>query len=576
MTRDPLARSSHITGLWIILFSSLPLQHLPAQEYFPNIPRVSLPDADLRHPPPDTQFSIDLQPVANLRLDQPLNSPGVAGNDLKELPPGDFRTTDGIRFRIDKRLIALSGKHAPDDRPDDVSVKVDRKSSSLYFLHACGWGGFGAPAHPHSEKDGTLIGYYRVNYDDGDYEIIPIVYGKDVRDWWGIWDKFQPTRNSTIAWRGNNAQLKQRPEAKNEPQPLRLFLTCWPNPWPASKIRSIQYVSTGGAAAPFCVAITGSLLPTDDPRRNPALGAAESPQHLHAQSRRSEPGYRAIYSLDPQGRDLKFVFDAPGMISTATPDLSHDGQYLLCDAIPELDAVVRSRIFLVALRGPFAGVVRDLGHGNTPVWSPDDKKIAFMLNHGNPDAREPGIWIMNADGTEPERLGNGIYPQWSPDGEKLCVDAGENLLVYDLADSRESTLLPDELRSEFGGAVWSRDGKQFAFILKRDGFYSIALIDADGNPDSLRIIYTEKRPQQHLVGPPSLSPDGSRILFAIQDLSGTTPPARQWLDTRIYSIPAQLDSQPAPLEAEKIGSINRGMRWTPDGTRILFSSERPR
>jgi len=34
--------------------------------------------------------------------------------------------------------------------------------------------------------DDTLIGEYKVRYDDKAVETIPVVYGKDVRDWWFV------------------------------------------------------------------------------------------------------------------------------------------------------------------------------------------------------------------------------------------------------------------------------------------------------------------------------------------------------------------------------------------------------
>jgi len=34
------------------------------------------------------------------------------------------------------------------------------------------------------------------------------------------------------------------------------------------------------------------------------------------------------------------------------------------------------------------------------------------------------------------------------------------------------------------------------------------------------------------------------------------------------------EAQPTLLEEKKVGNINRGMEFTPDGKRIVFSSER--
>ncbi len=160
---------------------------------------------------------VDLQPKANKPLDEAMNDAIYEGDDLAELARGRVSLADGAEFLVGAKCVALSGKHAA-DRPDRIAgLSVESRIAGLQILHACGWGAFGGKADPvgHYQEDGTLIGHYRVNYEDGDWEIIPIVYGRDVRDWWGLWDNFKPTTQSKIAWRGTNAHLKGRAEAQS-------------------------------------------------------------------------------------------------------------------------------------------------------------------------------------------------------------------------------------------------------------------------------------------------------------------------------------------------------------------------
>jgi WD40-like Beta Propeller Repeat len=42
----------------------------------------------------------------------------------------------------------------------------------------------------------------------------------------------------------------------------------------------------------------------------------------------------------------------------------------------------------------------------------------------------------------------------------------------------------------------------------------------------------------------------------------------------LYSLSADVPSAPILLEKQMVGHINRGMTFTPDGKRIVFSSER--
>jgi hypothetical protein len=43
--------------------------------------------------------------------------------------------------------------------------------------------------------------------------------------------------------------------------------------------------------------------------------------------RHSEPGYRALYKIHPGEPTAQFLYAAPGMISTATPEWSHCGKF---------------------------------------------------------------------------------------------------------------------------------------------------------------------------------------------------------------------------------------------------------
>lgn len=96
-----------------------------------------------------------------------------------------------------------------------------------------------------------LIGYtYRLHYEDGSTESIPIAYGQDVRDWW-TWEKPAEVTRGKIAWTGKNSFSRQ------QNQSIHLYLTTWSNPHPEKKVSSLDYICTGtSAASPFCIAIS--------------------------------------------------------------------------------------------------------------------------------------------------------------------------------------------------------------------------------------------------------------------------------------------------------------------------------
>jgi hypothetical protein len=190
---------------------------------------------------------IDLQSKANQKLDEPFHG-DLEGNDLAELPRGE-QTFAKAKFKIGASLIQL-GSTVVKDKPAKVEgIAVDRKLKRLYFLHATGYGN--APAAEASHvKDDTEIGHYLIHFEDKTTTKVPIVYGKDVRDWWDT-SRDKETPRARLAWEGTSEAAK-RANAR-----LYLYRGTWENPHPDKRVVSIDYHSANDtAAAPFCVAIT--------------------------------------------------------------------------------------------------------------------------------------------------------------------------------------------------------------------------------------------------------------------------------------------------------------------------------
>lgn len=288
--------------------------------------------------------------------------------------------------------------------------------------------------------------------------------------------------------------------------------------------------------------------------------------------------FRPLYTINRDGTDLRFLAAAPDMITTGTPQWSHDGKMIVLDSTPATDQVALSQIWVYGVAGAFRGMIRHLGVGNTPTWSPDDSRIAYMVNPGNPDSVEPGVWIMNADGTNKRRIGQGWYTRWSPDGQEICVQNVEtnphSLRLYSPENGTQREILGGDIGVMFGGANWSADGQKLITLVQRDGEQQLITIDASGDADSISVIYRESTGDRTLVGPPVLSPDGSEILFAIQEHSNPQQHTSRWSNTFIYVISADGTSDPRLLEGQRIGRINRSFDWHPDGSKIIFSSER--
>jgi len=305
--------------------------------------------------------------------------------------------------------------------------------------------------------------------------------------------------------------------------------------------------------------------------------SGRTPGSLAGSSRRGEPGFRGLYMINRDGTDPQFCVAAPGMIATSDPAWSNDGRYVAMNGFPHIDAFSESKLFVYTLEGPDTGTFRDLGYGSTPSWSPDDRQIAFTLLPGNPGGHESGLWLMDADGSNRRRIGDVTWPRWSPDGKRLSChgsrsDGGQSLVLVDPVSLESRALFESSEWSLVGfGSSWSSDGQRIAFVGEFDGKTHVATIDVDGSPNSIRILYTNENRSQYLFGPPSWSRDGRQLLFSIQD-AGVTGPG--WSGSNLYSMAPDVPCAPVLLERKRVGNINRMATWSPDSSKIIFSSER--
>jgi hypothetical protein len=180
---------------------------------------------------------IDLTPYYNAALAQTWH-PSTVSNSLDVLPCGLLQMGD-VTFDV-RGIVQLAGRRltsAGAQYPQEITgIKIDQPCRVLHFLHACGW----------SAPDGTTIGSYIVHYDRAGKQLIPIVYGQDVRDWNASNDSSTRVERGKIVW--NNINRARRP--------VRLFRTTWVNPRPEIRIATLDYVSNLSDAAPFLLAIT--------------------------------------------------------------------------------------------------------------------------------------------------------------------------------------------------------------------------------------------------------------------------------------------------------------------------------
>ena len=294
----------------------------------------------------------------------------------------------------------------------------------------------------------------------------------------------------------------------------------------------------------------------------------------------------AIVIMDADGENLRTLYRKPGHLG-GTPSISPDGKLLLFDDRATL-TYGQTRIYTMpvavaagkdaAARDTEAddfpipadpAAATDLGLGYAPVWSPDSKQIAFYHQANNPDGQTPGVWTMNADGSNRRWRCEGKAPRWSPDGKRLAIvvdgHSGDSIIYYDF-DAQLTQRALDRDYPNIAGAAWSPDGKRLAILIPSragNGQLLLAAVpertpaDADAPPPATATV----RFAGDIGWRPDWSSDGKYLLFWIRD-------AKQ--HRRLQRLEVDGTSAPELLKHQEEYIFNSDATWSPDSKQVLW------
>jgi serine/threonine-protein kinase len=166
---------------------------------------------------------------------------------------------------------------------------------------------------------------------------------------------------------------------------------------------------------------------------------------------------------------------------------SPDGQITLTSDRPDSSGTTDWEIYLMppVIGGEARQLTNTPHNEGWPVWTPDGKIV-----YASDETGDSEIWIMNGDGTNPQRLTNrpnrvDLYPSVSPDGTKIVFssqipDGNEGTIwIMDIdggnLDQLTSTAALNNIPS------WCPAGDRIVYVSNIEGNDNIYIMNADGS-----------------------------------------------------------------------------------------------
>jgi len=346
-----------------------------------------------------------------------------------------------------------------------------------------------------------------------------------------------------------------------------------------------------------------------------------------------QAGEEVTPTLSPDGRMLAFASRAAGnwdiyvqsvsgrnavnvtkdsSANDLQPAFSPDGQRIAFRSERE-----GGGIFVMGVLGD--SVVRVTDSGYRPAWSPDGKEIAYESEGWlEPTGRQTTaqLWVVDVQSRQKKKISDGdaVQPAWSPHGARIAYWA-----VLGSSGQRDLFTIPsgggEPVRVTADSAldwdpIWSPDGQQLYFISDRDGsmnIWRVPIDEATGkttgpfqsvtqgvsggardigiSADGQHLVYASEVLSRNLmrfaldsaagkvegepvwvtrgserIQWPDPSPDGEWIAFTMLGKKEDVFVSRSDGSGR-----RQITDDPAR---------DRGPRWSPDGKKIAFYSDR--
>ena len=281
-------------------------------------------------------------------------------------------------------------------------------------------------------------------------------------------------------------------------------------------------------------------------------------------SRQTDLGNSDIY-LQRVGGQSVTELTADSVDPDIQPRFSPDG-----DSIAFQSSREGGGIFVMGATGE--SVRRLTRFGFNPAWSPDGREIVFATESVETDPRDrlgdSELWIVELEVGEPRLAfeGDAVHPDWSPNGFRIAywAIAGGQRDIWTMTSAGEEAVQVTRDDAVDWNPVWAPDGKFLYFSSDRSGSMNLWRVQIDEETGR-----TRAEPEPVTTGASgdgmhiTLSSDGSRIAYGLQNRRANI--MRVDFDPSTGTVLG--DPIPVTEGSVPVGSVEP----SPDGTSLVFN-----
>ncbi|MFM9267568.1 hypothetical protein [Tychonema sp. BBK16] len=216
------------------------------------------------------------------------------------------------------------------------------------------------------------------------------------------------------------------------------------------------------------------------------IGWAKNPQWSRSSNRIAFEGEGKIYVINSDGSSLIKLVDLGNnkgeSITNNSPIWSPDGKKI---------AFKSNKLELINVNGTNRIQISSTSEDYAPSWSPNGKQIVYTRGIYTGDAKRSEtisqVWLAKADGSgKPQKIADGASAVWLADGKRIAFscpsksqpDGSEEWFIC-VINSNGSNLT--KLKPKIRFFTWSPDGKKVAFIPDSYPEVRLYVMNADGS-----------------------------------------------------------------------------------------------